>query len=184
MITQCEASNFFLGVRKNIERLTYANYFIELIDIVANEHDQNIVLYNTLVDCLNLLSTEISAKRVARIFELKFLDCLGFSPQLDNCTLCNSGVANKVVFSVPDGGVVCGECRPKNRMKMQISLGALNFMRKISKSDIEKTAQIKVSKEVGKEIEIVLRKFLAYYVNIPVKSLRFLEQIKRVGIVK
>ena len=37
LITQCEMEDFFLPIRKDIERLTCANYFIELTDTVAGD---------------------------------------------------------------------------------------------------------------------------------------------------
>ena len=88
LITRCEALDFFLPARKDIERLTYANYFIELVDVVTSDYDVNEELYGSLVESLQLLATRSSAKRVSRIFELKLLKAIGLAPHLEGCVDC------------------------------------------------------------------------------------------------
>ncbi len=183
LITQCEALESFLPVRKDIERLTYANYFIELVNAVTADHDVNEELYRALLESLRLLGTRSSAKRICRIFELKLLGTLGLSPQLELCAVCGSPVEEKARFSVKSGGVLCRDCAGRDGAYMNISLGTMNFMRKIQLSSFEKTSRIKVSREVGKETEKILKRFIQYHLNRPIKSLRFLEHLERVGIV-
>jgi hypothetical protein len=62
-------------------------------------------------------------------------------------------------------------------------MGTLKFLRKIQQSDLEKTAHIKVSREVGRETELILKRFLAYHLGRPMKSLKFLEKMEKAGIV-
>lgn len=183
LITQCEALEFFLPVRKDIERLTYANYFIELIETAATPYDANEALYRTLVESLRMLAGPSSAKRVGRIFEIKFLGALGLSPSLDKCAACGAPVEEGSPFSVKSGGLLCRGCERRDRSGFRISPGTVNFMRKIQKSELARTSLIKVTREVGKETEEVLKRFLRYHINRPMKSLAFLEQLRRVGIV-
>jgi len=176
LITQVEGLESFVGIRKDIERLTYANYFIELILLAVKDYDINTLLYDNLVDSLQFLNTETSAKRVARIFEMKFLQAMGLTPELEVCTLCGKEVAEKIGFNVSSGGVVCDKCFGDKKTTL-ISLGTLKFLQKIQKSETKKLANIKVSREVGEEAEKVLLEFIAYYINRPIKSLKFLEKI-------
>ena len=184
LITQCEALDSFLPVRKDIERLTYANYFIELINIVANDYDVNGQLYRTLTGSLYLLGDESSPRRISRIFELKFLEALGMSPQVESCIECGAPAGNGAGFSVKDGGMLCPGCRRHDRSSLEVSLGTLNFMRKIQTTDLNKTARFKVSKEVGEETERILRRFLRYHISSPIKSLKFLEGLRKKGVVE
>ena len=183
LITQCEALDFFLPARKDIERLTYANYFIELINIVTGDYDVNEELYRVLLESLRMLASGASSKRVSRIFELKLLGTVGLSPQLDECVECGAPVEGKGYFSVKSGGMLCPGCRKRDEASLRLSLGTVNFMRKIQLSDMVKTARIKVSKEVGKETEKILKSFLRQHISAPVKSLGFLEQLQKTGIV-
>lgn len=183
LITQCEAIDPYVPVRKDIERLTYANYFIELISVVTNDYDPNEELYSLLVQSLKMLGTGSSAKRLSRIFEIKLLGILGLSPQLDECVECGSALENGAGFSPSSGGALCGGCVARGKGSLKLSMGTLKFLRKIQQSDLEKTAHIKVSREVGRETELILKRFLAYHLGRPMKSLKFLEKMEKAGIV-
>jgi DNA repair protein RecO (recombination protein O) len=180
LITQCEAIDAFLPVRKDIERLTYANYFIELADIVTVDNDVNEPLYEVLLGSLGLLATDCSPKRAARIFELKLLGAVGLSPELSSCARCSSPTEGRCRFSVRSGGLLCPACADKEKDGMAISQGTINFMRKIQESSFGRIAQIKVSKEVGRQTEKVLGMFVQYHINRPVRSLDFLRKVEKV----
>ncbi|MFH1847281.1 MAG: DNA repair protein RecO [Candidatus Omnitrophota bacterium] len=182
LITQCDALESFLMARKSIERLTYANYFIELTGIVAIDHDQNENLYNVLLKSLRLLASSASAKRSARIFELKFLNALGLSPEFDACVMCGSRDNGLVRFSIKNGGVLCGKCSEEKAHGIEISPGTVNFMRKIQLNEIEDTGRFKVSAKVGQETEMILKRFIAYHINRPIKSLNFQDRLCKAGI--
>ncbi len=180
LISRCDALDTFLNARKDIERLTYASYFIELVDAVTDDYDPNSELYNVLSYCLSMLGTSSSAKRVSRIFELKLLGALGLSPELSKCTVCGSEAQKSVRFNVNNGGILCASC---GNSGMKISDGTVNFLRRIKASDIEKTSRIKVSREVGKETELVLQRFMAYYINRPIRSMKFLRRLEKEGVI-
>ncbi|MFH1305945.1 MAG: DNA repair protein RecO [Candidatus Omnitrophota bacterium] len=183
LITQCEAMEPFLSVRNDIERVTYASYFLELIDAMTDEHDPNEKLYNVLLESLRLMGTFSSAKRIARIFELKMLDALGLSPRLSSCTGCDGEVKEEAKFSVENGGMLCVQCSSRLKTGMRLLPGTMNFMRRIQISELAKTAGIKVTREVGRETEEVLGKFLKYHVPRTFRSLKFLEQLEKTGVV-
>ncbi len=184
LITQCEATEPYLAIRKDIERLTYASYFIELIDATLADQDPNDEIYRTLVTSLGMLSAGSSPKRTARIFELKVLGALGLSPGLENCVKCGSAGLEEGRFSISSGGILCGKCAGGDKAALRVSQGTLNFMRKILKTDVEKTEHIKVSKDVGVEIEKVLNRFMIYHVNKPIRSLSFLAELQKKGCIE
>lgn len=183
LITHCETLDYFSSVKKDIERLTYANYFIELVDNVTAANDPNERLYDSLAGSLRLLGTESSPKRASRIFELKILSALGLTPQVEACVLCGALAQTGAVFSAALGGLVCSEC--SNRAvegSMPISLGAVNFMSKIIGCDMEKASRIKVSGQVGRETQEALASFLEYHVGRASRSMSFLQTLERAGL--
>ena len=182
LITACEALDSFLPVRKDIERVTYANYFVELVNITTTEGDVNEGLYQLLLESLRMLSTTSSAKRISRIFEIKLLEALGLAPQFEKCIKCGNGVEEEAYFSVSGGGMICKKCSHAGEAGLVISLGTINFMRKIQASSLEKAFKIKVSKEVGRETEEALRRFLSFHINRPIRSLKFLSELEKIGV--
>lgn len=181
LITRCECLDYYLKARKDIERLTYANYIIELIDVVTSDKDPNEDLYATLRGSLELLAGDSSAKRVGRIFEVKLLDAIGLTPELNRCVVCGCDKGREVVFSVPEGGVVCPDCLHEVPGKRRVSRGTVNFLKKVQQLPLKNTERIKVSRQVGQEAEALLKTFLDYHIGRPLKSRGFLEQIKTLG---
>ena len=182
LITQCEAVEYFSKTRSDFEKLMYASYFAELVDAVTVENDVNPEIFDIFKGSLSMLGRASGAKRVRRIFEIKLLGALGFSPQVDECVKCSAPVEEKSFFSVASGGIMCARCHKGQCGNIPVSLGTIKFMRKIQASDINRTEHIKLSREVGIEIERMLDGFVRFQIGRPIKTLKFLNDIKAFGV--
>ncbi len=182
LITQCEAVEYFSKTRSDLEKLTYASYFAELVDAVTVDNDANPEIFDILKGSLSMLGRSAGAKRVRRIFEIKLMGALGFSPQMDECVKCASAVEEKSFFSAASGGIMCAKCHNGREDNVPVSLGTIKFMRKIQASDIDRTEHIKLSREVGMETERILDGFVRFQIGHPIKTLKFLNDIKAFGV--
>lgn len=61
-------------------------------------------------------------------FELTLLAELGYSPALRDCAVCGQVARSPLVFSAVSGGVVCPNCRPRERDARPISQAALDAL--------------------------------------------------------
>jgi DNA repair protein RecO (recombination protein O) len=182
LITQCEAVEYFGAVRSDLEKLTYASYFVELVDAVTADHDPSAGIFDILKGSLSMMGRVSGAKRARRIFEIKLLGELGFSPQVDQCVKCASPIEEKSFFSAASGGIMCAKCHGKQTSSIPLSLGTVKFMRKIQASDLDKTEHIKLTHEIGAETEKVLDAFVRYQIGRPLKALKFLDDLKASGV--
>ncbi len=181
LITHCEAKDYHRALRSSLEKLVYASYFVELVDSVTQDHDPNPLIFDILRGSLDMLGRAGGAKRVRRVFEIKFLGALGFSPQVDRCVKCSSDVEGKSFFSAASGGIMCGGCRDDKNGGMPVSLGTAKFISKIQRSEMDRAEHIKLSREVGLEIEKMLDSFIRYHIGRPVRSLKLLGDLSRSG---
>ncbi|NQU95577.1 MAG: DNA repair protein RecO [Candidatus Omnitrophica bacterium] len=177
-LSQCELLNFFPKVRESLERISYATYLIELLDRVTGIGERNLALYELLKDCMELLSTKASPKRVARIFEIKLLSILGFTPRLASCVNCDKSIEKKRArFSLSRGGVLCEACFAKDRRAVPILAGTINFIMHIKDLPFDKVKNIKVAKRVGSEVEGLLKNFINYHLDIRPRSMDFIGKV-------
>jgi len=176
-ISQCDLVDLFKNIRVDLERIGYATYFAELTDVVSPLRDKNEELFTLLLNSLNLLCSTASAKRITRIFEIKLLLILGLMPALDGCVQCGKKTGSDVKFSLKSGGLLCKACTSFDREAANISAGTVNFIKHIGRTPYEKTSRVKVSKEVGEEVEHILRKFLDIHIDKKLKTLEFLKKI-------
>lgn len=181
-VSQCDLLDFFNPVRESLDRLAYATYIIELLDSVTSLSDKNVEVFDLLLNSLRLLSGESSARRVARIFEIKLLHLLGLMPSLELCASCGEKLdlgGSSAKFSLMHGGLICKNCLEADRDACPIMAGTARFITHIRSLPFEKVARIKVAASVGKELEAILRKFLDYHIERRLRTLEFLKEIER-----
>ncbi|KJJ84722.1 Recombination protein O, RecO [Candidatus Omnitrophus magneticus] len=178
LITGCEAIEPFLNIRKDILRLTYSNYFIELIDKITVEYDVNEGLYTCLSEALRELSGKTNPKHIARIFELKILQSIGFRPRLEQCARCGEEKFSDIFFSAPIGGILCGHCANQALVSLKISRGAVNFMKKILEIDISRATRVNVTRESAIETEKALSAFIDYYIDSSFNTKKFIDDLE------
>lgn len=178
LLSQCELINFFPEVREALDRLSYAIYFVELLNSVTQAGDENFKLYELLLNCLELLSGRASPKRVTRIFEIRLLTLLGLMPRLKSCVNCGRvSEKGRARFSLSSGGVLCERCFARDRKAGPLLAGTINFISDIENLPFDRIKRIKVTKRVGGEVERLLKSFINYHLDIRPKSMAFMEKI-------
>jgi len=178
-VSQCDLIDFFSPIREDLTRLAYAAYMVELLDSVTALADPNRDAFELLLNSLRMLAGESSAKRVARIFEIKLLNLLGLMPALDACVTCAKALGADSRFSFRHGGLICSACLKTDADSHSIMPGTVRFIEHVRGVEFEKVSRIKVSAEVGKELEAILRKFLDYHIERRLKAVKFLTEIER-----
>ncbi len=176
-ISQCDLKDFFGPIRDDLEKTIYADYFVELTDAVTVEGDTDYTVYGLLLNSLTLLTQPVSARRVARIFEIKLMDVSGFMPELDKCAHCVDNVDRSGVFSFADGALYCEKCRSRAGGGAPLSTGTVNFINRVRPMPFGLVSRIKVSRHVGRELESFMRRFVDYHLQRKLKTLDFLRKV-------
>jgi len=177
IISQCDLTNFFSSIRKDLQKTIHAEYFLELVDSLSAEFNKNEEIFQLLADSLTLLCTSASAKRVARMFEIRLMNLVGLMPELVNCAHCGVKTAGASRFSFRLGGLICQNCFNQDKNAAKISQGTINFIEHVKNFPYKKASQIKVSRVVGKELELILRRFVDYHVQNRLKTIEFMTRV-------
>ncbi len=176
-VTGAELLDSFPALREDLERLSYASYFAELVNQLVEAEEPNAAIFDLLNESLRFLSTGVSPKRAARIFEVKLLALLGLMPEIEACVVCQKKPPAPVFFSVTHGGIHCKSCEVQGEAGIPVSRGALNFLEHVRRSEIRDLGPIKVSQEVGREVEKILRRFVDFQLPGKLRSVVFLEKM-------
>jgi DNA repair protein RecO (recombination protein O) len=180
-VTQIDLAELFAEVREDLERLATASYFTELLEELVEVEDPNPAIFRLMGDSLRFLASGASCRRSARIFEVKLLDLLGFMPEIKTCVKCGAKDPQPAYFSVSLGGIQCKSCRDARGADgagVLASKGALNFLAHVRRSDVRELYNVKVSQEVGGEIEKILRRFVDFHLPNKLKSVVFMEKME------
>jgi DNA repair protein RecO (recombination protein O) len=180
IITQAQTIDNFLPLKDNLERISYGLYIAELVDSFTAEHIENRSLFDLLLNTLHQLSQAKDGDTILRYFELRLLDCLGYRPQLQQCTECNSPLQPQTnFFSSSHGGVLCHDCGYHEPMARPLSLNALKVLRLWQNCDYATAGRVKINSELSTELEQVMREYIKYLLERQLKSTAWLDKLKR-----
>ena len=177
IISHCELKEFYGEIRESLEKTVYAMYFIELINSLTPTAEPSAEMFELLEKALMFLKGQASSKRIARVFEIKLLGLLGLMPHLGSCVVCGSSSPKKARFSFKHSGVICDACSAKERDGFPVAAGTINFVEHINRSDWQMISRIKVSQDVGRQVERLLISFMHYHLHLKPKSLEFMRKV-------
>lgn len=117
VISDCSQINSFKLLRSNLDRLSYAILFLEIVNSFAHElESESEHIYDLLYSKLDELQTIVDIDLFAIHFVLEFLSIHGLKPQLETCVSCskevNKSIGHEVLYkySFVLGGILCEEC--------------------------------------------------------------------------
>ena len=182
-ITDFNLIDGFDIIRSDFTRITYGCYFAELVDSIASEGIASPEIFNLLHTTYQALVHADDVPLLARGFEIKFLDCAGYGPELSRCVHCGSvikgGTTDKfgIAFSVRYGGVLCNECKNRDGAAFTIAPGSCELLKVLRRSEWERFNRIRASTRNHQELKRLLGNFIEYHTERNLKSLRFIENV-------
>lgn len=174
VITQVQLADTFSHLSQDIRRLSHASYLCELVDVLIEEGAPDEAIYDLLVAAFRALDEGSDPATAVRIFELKLLTHLGYGPEMHTCVSCGAEVeGGEMGFSAQEGGVLCHRCRQAQSVAI-IPTGVLRAMRDMIELPMEGLAKRRLTAAVGQEMERVMRAYVDYRLERPLKSAEFL----------
>jgi len=180
IVTQAETVNAFLPLHDDLTKTGHAAYIVELLYRFSREEEGgNPTLFKLLVDTLDRIEKEDSAWLPIRYYEMRFLDAVGFRPQLFECVNCGREIqAEDQFFSATAGGVICPRCGLGLPNLAKISLEALKYLRHFQRSSYREASRAHPSFEVQKETEILMQGYFTYLLERELNTPGFIKRVK------
>jgi DNA repair protein RecO (recombination protein O) len=177
-IQTVQVQNYFAALRQDVVAAYYGFYFLEFADYYAKEGNDERELLKLLYQTLRALEhPNIPNSLIQYIFELRGYCIVGEGPQVFQCVSCGSS-DRPSVFSVRRGGLVCCECAAQITDGYRLRESTLYTMQYIESAPIEKLYTFVVKDEVLSQLEEVLNRYRACYVEHRFKSLEILDTLR------
>lgn len=173
LLTEAQVAERFPRLRKNLAAL-YAGYYVaELLADGTQDYDPHPELFDVALRTLrNLDGNAAEVGEQVSAFELVWLDELGYRPQLDRCTACQSVIPldeTRLAYSVVAGGMLCEACRAGNHEARPLSRSAWIALKQLSiaATTLDVPTHHEVRQLLGATISTVLgrRPRLLHYVD-------------------
>ena len=162
VISSIDMISYFPKMKEDIERLKYSFAIIELVKKLTPENETNLRLFSGLSRILSLIdSSDENPKILFGRFFLFFLKEIGYEVQLGQCASCErtdlTGESLGYNFEL---GIICGNCRNKNRTDFTLSQELFNYMLCLN---YNKSAEIYKEFTLDKAI-IFMERYLKFHV--------------------
>lgn len=178
-INQIDIIESFYNLTENLDSLAYGTYFLELVE--KNTED-NISLNDIMLLLLKSLiiltkSKNITPKLISKIFELKFLQLNGYSPILDNCSICLNEIGSSNIF-IGKTGVVCSKCKLKEKNLVKINDKLIYVMNYILTSNFNNLYKFNISNELLDLLSVTNKLLLQEHLFTELKTKKFIDEIE------
>ena len=174
ILSEASIINNFSNIKKDIEKISYASYILDLTNQVYKQSEESI-LYNLLISSLKKINDNFNPLIITNILELKYLEYLGVMPNLDGCSIC--GVKNVVTLSSDKGGYLCNKCHTNEPI---VSNKSIKLVRTYTLVDIDKIEKLDIKKDIVYEVNNFIDDYYDRYTGLYLKSKTFLKNITNI----
>ena len=179
-INSCETIESFYDIRNNMEKLTYAAHFIDIIDDTVQEDQPAQKVLRLLLNSLYMLAkTDKSSELIARIFEIRLLSITGYAPHVDDCIVCGNNEFENCFFSFQKCGFLCESetCESTDISALKISAGTVKTIRHIINSKMDCLFSFNSSPIVLIELGKLTKRYLRERLEKDYNKLNFLNSL-------
>lgn len=164
----------FYTLKKDIKKISYASYFLEVVAEVMPEKESSPLLFDFLFFFLKALEKTDRHDWLTCFFEARILPRIGYLPMLHQCVKCKRSketLFGEILFSVSSGGILCTACAGAVRDGGRpISSEAVFFLARM----ISEPKMFPLNDKISTELKDFLPPFLFHYLEKEPKSYRFI----------
>jgi len=180
-LNDAEIIESFYPLRNDIVRLTYAAHFIDLVNDVIQENLPMPRLLKLLLNSLYMLTKpERDPGAISVVFEIKTLCLLGYSPQVDRCTICGCTSIDDPSFSFTYCGCICSSqvCSSSDPYAFHMRGDTALALRQIVNSNMADVFKFGFSANVLEELKWISKQYLRERLEKDYTKLNFLKRIE------
>lgn len=177
ILTSVDVISGFLNIQKDIMKISYASYMLDLAEQVMRQNIDDRI-FDNLLAALMKVDEGFDPVIISSILELKCLDYLGVMPVLSGCAVCGAKT-NLVTLSSDRGGYVCRSCLTNEKI---VSEKTMKLIRMFYYVDIAKISVLEISNDSKKEIHFFLDQYYDRYTGLYLKSKSLLNQLNKLNV--
>ncbi|MEM7334948.1 MAG: DNA repair protein RecO [Chloroflexota bacterium] len=180
VLTQAEMVDAYNPLRDDLVKTTYAAYGVEMLDRFMQEEERQPEMYHLLSSALAWFGEHEDILLAARYYELQLLSLAGFRPQFFYCVVSGQSIQEEDQFFSADlGGLISPGNEMADRRAKPITAVAVKVLRYLQTRQWDTVKPLQLKRPLHAEIETILYYYLTYILERNLKSVDFLERLRR-----
>lgn len=178
-LTETRSIEQFAGLRDELEKLSLAAYFAELLEVLSDEDKPEPELLQLGLNGFYALSNELRDNEFLKaVFEMRLMGIAGYGPLTEYCGVCGTEDIKEPYLNL-SGIVHCKSCGVTGSVpSVRLSEGALSALRYILNCDPKKLFSFKISDESLKLLAEASEKYLISQLDRNFRTLDYYKSIK------
>ena len=175
IVTEAQPKKVFYGFREDIERLSLAQYFCELVGELAPEETEAEEYLRLFLNALHLLETGKRPQPFLKaVMELRLMSISGYMPDLTGCAGCGTYTDDEMFFDRHGGCLYCRSCGTSGE---PLTAGLLAAMRHICLSDCEKVFSFTLPDASLQKLAAITEGYMHAHLNHSFRTLQFYKSV-------
>ncbi len=162
------------NIKQDILLMGYLNYLVELTTQVYKQNS-NDEIYNLFIKTILKIESGLDPVIMTNILELKLLDYLGISLELNKCVKCGNK-DNIITIDPSQGGYICSKCHNDEEV---LDAKIIKMIRMYYYVEIDSISKIDIKYDISHKIDLFLNNYYDKYTGLYLNSKKFLDSIRK-----
>lgn len=180
IIEDARLLDMFFDLRKDITKVSLAQYFCELSSYICPEGQSSDKQLSLILNAMFLLTKgEKPQLLIKACVELRLCAISGYMPDLVMCRECGAYEKDEMFFLIADTRVVCSDCQRKHSFPSALSIdkAILHAMRHITYIDDKKVFAFTLSDKSLEKLSYITESYICRSLERDFKTLHFYKTI-------
>lgn len=174
-VNEAQSIEIFFKLREDIERLSLAQYFCEIVGELTPETYEAQEYLKLMLNSLHFLANETRPHLLLKaLMELRVLCLSGYMPDLTACDSCGKFEDTVMYFDKDNARLLCSTCKTGG---MPAGMGVITAMRHICYADPVKLYAFTLPDESLKHLSKITESYLMAHVQRRFKTLDFYKSL-------
>ena len=182
LVDEASVREVFFELRSDIEKLSLAQYFSELLIAVTPETADTADILSLALNTFYLLCHSDKPNILIKsVFELRLMTLIGFMPNLVGCEHCGTFQSDRpMYFDINAAVLLCADCNEAGAKPgvMTVSPAVLNAMRHIVYSKSKIIFSFKAAPQVLTQLSALTEKYVEVHLDRSFKTLNFYNSVR------
>ncbi|MBP7174833.1 MAG: DNA repair protein RecO [Thermoclostridium sp.] len=160
ILNSCEIIHPFYEIRQDLTLLAYAAHLLEMTQDSILENQPSKEPLTLLLHALHALTNKNkNLELIIRVFSLKLVQIMGFTPYLSGCCKCGTKEIDEIYFSFEGCGFICDSCKGSTGNHLRIEPGTARALIYVICAEIREVFGFELSEEALRNFSGIVDKY-------------------------